>query len=126
MGLKHQNGLTRVRVKVRNLALANETYTADFLVDSGAADSLAPGSELARIGVQRVGKSVYELADGSKHEYPFGVAQISFLGETTAGRVIFGPDDAEPLLGITALESVGIVVDPTNRILKRSPAIPVK
>ena len=32
--------------------------------------------------------------------------------------MIFGPDDVEPLPGITALESVGIVVDPANRTLK--------
>jgi len=43
-----------------------------------------------------------------------------------SGRIIFGPDDAEPLLGVTALESVGILVDPTNRTLKRMPAIPLK
>jgi hypothetical protein len=38
----------------------------------------------------------------------------------------FGPDDREPLLGVTALESVGITVDPANRQLKRLPAIPLK
>ena len=48
------------------------------------------------------------------------------MGDITAGRVIFGPDDAEPSLGVTALESVGIVVDPTNRTLKRLPEIPLK
>jgi hypothetical protein len=30
------------------------------------------------------------------------------MGEITAGRVIFGPEKAEPLFGVTALESVGI------------------
>lgn len=48
------------------------------------------------------------------------------MGEITAGRVIFGPDDAEPVLGVTALESVGITVDPANRTLKRLPAVPLK
>lgn len=48
------------------------------------------------------------------------------MGELTSGRVIFGPDHAEPLLGVTALESVGILVDPANRTLKRVPAIPLK
>ena len=48
------------------------------------------------------------------------------MGEITSGRVIFGPDDAAPLLGVTALESVGILVDPANRTLKRMPAIPLK
>jgi hypothetical protein len=32
----------------------------------------------------------------------------------------------EPILGVTALESVGIVVDPANKTLKRLPAIPLK
>lgn len=68
----------------------------------------------------------YELADGSTIEYDFGLAEIEFLGEVTSGRVIFGPDGAEPLLGVTALESVGIQVDPANRTLKRMPAIPLK
>jgi hypothetical protein len=48
------------------------------------------------------------------------------MGEITAGRVIFGPDDVEPVLGVTALESVGITIDPANRTLKRLPAIPLK
>jgi len=49
-----------------------------------------------------------------------------FLGETTVVRVRFGPDDAEPVLGVTALESVGILVDPSTKTLKRLPAIPLK
>ena len=68
----------------------------------------------------------YEHADGSVKEYPFDLAQIEFMGEITAGRVIFGPDDCEPQLGVTAVESVGIVIDPTNKTLKRLPAIPLK
>jgi len=67
----------------------------------------------------------YELADGKVAEHAFGLVQISFMGEITAGRVIFGPDDAEPILGVTALESVGITIDPANRTLKRLPAIPL-
>ena len=56
----------------------------------------------------------------------FGLVEIRFMGEITAGRVIFGPDDVEPILGVTALESVGITIDPANRALKRLPAIPLK
>jgi hypothetical protein len=44
----------------------------------------------------------YELADGTIREYPFGLTQLEFMGEVTAGRVILGPRDAEPLLGVTA------------------------
>lgn len=68
----------------------------------------------------------YELADGTVEEYQFGLVQIGFMGEITAGRVIFALDEAEPLLGVTALKSVGITVDPASRTLKRLPAIPLK
>ena len=119
-------GLTYVNVALRSLGAKKKKYEANFLVGIGATDSLAPAAELRKIGVKPVGKMAYELADGSLEEYLFGLVEISFMGEITAGRVVFGPDDAEPLLGVTALESVGIVVDPANRTLKRLPAIPLK
>lgn len=119
-------GLIQIEVRLRNLGSTNGTYKAKFLVDTGATDSLAPASELLRIGVQPVGKTAYELADGSIHEYSFGLVEIVFMEEVTAGRVIFGPDNVEPILGVTALESVGMTIDPANRTLKRLPAIPLK
>jgi predicted aspartyl protease len=94
-------GLTHVTVTLTAFGPGGGSYQADFLVDTGATDSLAPAAELRKIGVQPVGKMVYEL-----YEYEFGLAQFEFMGEITAGRVIFGPDDAEPILGVTVLESV--------------------
>lgn len=119
-------GLTHVTVTLRAMGPSGGAYQADFLVDTGATDSLAPAAELRKIGIHPIGTVVYELADGTLQEYPVGLAQIEFMGEITAGRVIFGPDDAEPILGVTALESVGIVVDPATKTLKRLPAIPLK
>ena len=119
-------GPTHVTVRLRNFAGPNGGYEADFLVDTGATDSLAPAAELRKAGIQPVGQTAYELANGRLEEYEFGLAEISFMGEVTAGRVIFGPDNVEPLLGVTALESVGITIDPATRTLKRLPAIPLK
>jgi clan AA aspartic protease len=119
-------GLTHVTVALKGLGVSAQSYEADFLVDTGATDCLAPADKLRQIEVEPVGTMVYELADGGKHEYPFGLVEIRFMGEITAGRVIFGPDNAQPILGITALESVGITIDPANRTLKRLPAIPLK
>ncbi|MFH0790418.1 MAG: clan AA aspartic protease [Candidatus Omnitrophota bacterium] len=119
-------GLTHVTVSLKASQQAKEKYEADFLVDTGATDCLAPAKALKNAGVIRAGKMTYELADGKKVEYDFGLVIIEFMGEITAGRVIFGPDDTEPLLGVTALESVGILVDPVKQTLKRMPAIPLK
>ena len=117
--------LTRVAVRLRSFS-SNDFYQSQFLVNTGATDSLAQASELKKIGIKAIGKMAYELATGTIVEYEFGLAEISFMNETTAGRIIFGPENVEPLLGVTALESVGVTIDPTNRALKRLPAIPLK
>ena len=119
-------GLIHVPVTLRPSKKSRKKYQADFLVDTGATDCLAPASELKRAGIQRRGKKRYELADGSLVDYDFGFAEIEFMNEVNVGRVIFGPDNSEPLLGVTVLESAGIVVDPVNQQLKRLPAISLK
>ncbi len=119
-------GLTHVTVRISSFQDEGLCFEKEFLVDTGATDSLVPGEELKKIGVKPIGKMAYELADGTLREYPFGLVKIEFMGEVTAGRVIFCPEDIEPILGVTALESVGIFVDPANKTLKRLPAIPLK
>lgn len=119
-------GLTHIKVRIKSFSSENGAFEEELLVDTGATDSLVPSSELRRIGVQPVGQTSYELANGRIVEYPFGLAEIAFLEEVTAGRVIFGPDNVEPLLGVTALESVGVTVDPATRTLRKLPAIPLK
>jgi clan AA aspartic protease len=119
-------GLIHVTVALRSFPKGRKKYEADFLVDTGATDSLAPAGKLKKAGIKPVGKMAYELASGESVEYPFGLAVIEFMGEITSGRIIFGPENSEPLLGVTALESVGIMVDPANKHLKRLPAVPLK
>jgi clan AA aspartic protease len=119
-------GLTYVTVRLSPDLNSRKHFTAEFLVDTGATDSMAPAKSLRKAGIKPVGKTVYELADGRIKEFQFGLTTIQFMGEVTSGRVIFGDDDAEPLLGVTALESVGILVDAANKTLKRLPAIPLK
>ena len=119
-------GIIHVTTTLRPLPKSRKKFEADFLVDNGATDSLAPASKLKKAGIEPIGKMAYELASGETVEYPFGLAVIEFMGEITSGRVIFGPNEAEPLLGMTALESVGILVDPATQRLKRLPAIPLK
>lgn len=119
-------GLIRATVTLRGFEDPSRAYAADFLIDTGSTDSMAPARELRRIGVAPAGRMTYELADGSIHEYAFGLARIEFMDAVTAGRVVFGPDEVEPLLGVTALESIGVTIDPATQTLRRLPAIPLK
>ena len=119
-------GATHVTVTIRNPAEPHRTWEALFLVDTGATDCLVPRPGLEAIGLAPRGQRVYELADGREIKVDITVAEIEFMGEIVGGTVIFGEADAEPLLGVTALESVGIEVDPVNQRLKRLPAVRLK
>lgn len=115
-------GVTHVTVTVRNPAQPEKTWDGLFLVDTGAVDCLVPARHLQAIGLQPRSKRTYELADGSEVKMDIAGAQVEFMGETVWTTVIFAADDAEPILGVTALESVGIEVDPRSQRLKRLPA----
>jgi len=119
-------GITPVTTTVRNPADPARSWEGLFLVDTGAVDCLVPARHLRAIGIKPAGKRTYELADGSELALDVGVAQVEFMGDVVGATIIFGPDDAEPILGVTALESVGIEIDPQNQRLKRLPAVRLK
>ncbi len=119
-------GLTQVTAAVSNPAEREQRWESLFLVDTGAIDCMVPGNRLQEIGLVPEGKRTYELANGSEVVFDVAVARIEFMGEIVGVTVIFGNDDVEPILGVTALESVGIQVDPTTQRLKRLPAVSLK
>ena len=118
-------GLTHVAVRLFN-SNSQDVYEADFLVDTGTMDTMAPASKLKKIGMQPVGKDIYELANGEIVEFEHGNAELTFIGEVVPVRIIFGPDNSEPLLGVVALETAGFVVDPKNQTLIKLRARPLK
>ena len=119
-------GVIYVTTTVRNLTGRGKGYTAEFLVDTGAIDCLAPADALRKAGVKPEGKKVYELANRRPVEMEYGFARISFIGAETVAQVIFGPRGCEPLLGVVALENTGVTVDPKTRSLRRMHASPLK
>lgn len=119
-------GITQVTAAVRNPARPGKFWEGLFLVDTSAVDCLIPGKHLKALGLKPRGKRRYELADGSEVTLNVTIAEVEFMGEPVGATVIYGPDDAESILGVTALESVGIEVDPRSQRLKRLPAVRLK
>ena len=66
------------------------------------------------------------LADGKPVTLDITVAELEFEGEIVGGTIVYGENEAEPLLGVTALESGGFEVDPRSQGLKRLPAVLLK
>jgi clan AA aspartic protease len=119
-------GLTHITVAVSDLTNSAAAYEGEFLVDTGAIDCLAPSDHLLAAGIKPEGKAIYELADGTPVELEYGFARIKFFGEETVGQIIFAEPGSEPILGVVALENVGLVVDPVSKTLKRLHAKPLK
>lgn len=119
-------GVTHVTTRIASLAQDAEPWEAEFLVDTGAIDCMAPKDKLAQAGIRPEGKAVYELANGQPVEYEYGFARVTFLGAETVTQVIFGPPETEPILGVVALENTGVTVDPATKTLRRMHAKPLK
>ena len=119
-------GNTYVTVTIRNPANPKKSWKGLFLVDTITIDSLVPGNHLKSIGLNPKAQRTYELADGSEVKMDITTGDIEFMGEIVGGTIIFGDAGVEPILGVTALESVGIEVDPRNQTLKRMPSTRLK
>ena len=115
-------GATFITVAVRNPHEPDRVWEGGFLIDTGAVDTLVPRQHLEAIGLIPVGNRVYGLADGNELRFDITGARIEFEGEITWGTVAFGAEAAEPLLGVTVLESAGYQVDPHNQTLNKLPA----
>jgi len=119
-------GFVYASTEVTNITGGEESYSMPFLVDTGATDSIIPANELDKLGVKREDKQKYELADGTVITYDVGYAFLRINGRKVVANVVFGEEESEPLLGVTALESAGFIVDPVNRISRKIEAIPLK
>jgi aspartyl protease family protein len=89
-----------------------------FLVDTGATYSLVPPDLARRIGMKpsQLQEKVH-LATGKTVKVPTALGQIRIDGRETVTVFWIGPC-AEPLLGVEALEAVGLAVDPRTGTLK--------
>lgn len=110
-------GLTHKPFLVKSSRDAKREAEIDFLIDSGAVYSLAPSAFLKKIGIKPYRTVDFFMVDGTKITRKVGDAYFEFNGDGGAAPIIFGEDGDEPLLGATALESIGLVLHPFKREL---------
>ena len=119
-------GLIRTTAAIRNPAEPDRVWEGTFLVDTGAIDCLVPRPHLEAIGLRPEGQRRYTLADASEVTMDVTVGRIEFMDTFVGATILFGEAGSEPLLGATALESLGIEVDPLNQTLTRHAAISLR
>ena len=69
------------------------------------------------LGIEREEVRRFRIADNTVVEFPMGETRLRLEGREFTAPVIFAPDDATPLVGMTTLEILGLGVDPIEEKL---------
>ena len=107
-----------VRVTIEIGDVREENYEeVEVLVDTGATYSQVPESLLHRLGVPVRWGAEVRLGDGSMVTDRIGQASIRLGGKTFFTPVTFGREGEPNLLGVVALETALLAVDPVGQRL---------
>ena len=91
--------------------------TVSALVDTGATYTILPATLLMGLGIAAMGRTILVFADGRREEYDIGEALIIIGRNEALCPAIFGPE-GRYLLGVTALEIFGLLVNPVSERLE--------
>jgi clan AA aspartic protease len=112
-------GQFSVQIAVSHPTEASREAQVELLVDTGATLTWISREVLDRLGVPRVGRRSFVLADGRNVERETAVATVRFDGIRGGVTVVIAEPGDGQLLGATALETLGLAVDPVARRLVR-------
>jgi len=111
-------GVTFAKARVANPRITDgPSVELEFLIDTGAIYSVVPAAVLENLGVVRLERHDFTLADGTHRAYDVGEASFELAGRARTSQVVFGPAGVTPLLGAFALESLGLMINPVTREL---------
>ena len=91
--------------------------TVEVLVDTGSTYCQVPGSLLRRLGVPVRWETQVRLADSRIITDQIGQASIKLEGKTFVAPIAFGKEGEPNLLGLVALETAMLAVDPVQQRL---------
>ena len=94
--------------------LGERYESVEALVDSGAVYTFLPSSLLSELGVEPLTTRSFVLADGTRIQREIGQTWVQLDGERLISPVIFGDDNATPLLGAVTMEIFSLGIDMVN------------
>jgi clan AA aspartic protease len=108
-------GMFDATAKLANLAAPSRTEEVSLLVDTGATLSWIPREILEKLGVTAFSRLPFSLADGRRLGRDTTAVLLTIDGRKV--QVAFGEPGEEAVLGATALEGLGFMVDPVAKKL---------
>jgi clan AA aspartic protease len=106
-----------VRVRVASLAAPERSSEVSLLVDTGATISWIPQAVLQDLSIPPFSRLPFVLADGRRLERDVTAVLVQVDGRKAPVEVAFGEEGEAAVLGATALEGLGLMVDPVAKKL---------
>ena len=100
--------------------MAMKQTEENFLVDSGAHFTVLPLEIVKKLELKPIYVQEFSLADGRLIKRKLGNALIRFEDKELAVPVVLGNKGDTALLGVTTLESFGLMLDPFKRRIYHS------
>jgi len=113
-------GHTTALVRVCNPQDRARCLDLELTVDVGSTYTWIRRERLESIGVRPSGTRRFRTIEGRTVEREVGEAVIECLGERATRVVVFAGRDDVKVVGVEALEGLGLEVDPVTRQLRRS------
>jgi len=110
-------GMFEVKAKVANLAAPTQTEEVTLLVNTGTTLSWIPREVLNCMDATVFSRLPFELADGRRLKRDITTVLLTVDGRKAPVTVAFGEAGEAAVLGATALESLGLLVDPVAQKL---------
>jgi predicted aspartyl protease len=112
-------GVTYIKILVCNPFEEERQKEVELLIDTGAMISVIPRQILEGLGIKPRGKRRLGTFGGGAIERDVGPVLLKYEDRFTFADAAFGEKDDTPILGVTALETMGYQVDPVTKTLKR-------
>jgi len=116
-------GYTVVKVRVYNPSDGSKSLDLELLVDAGSTYTWIRNDRLVRLNISPIGRRRFRTIEGRIIVREIGEAVVECMGRRATTIVVFAEKSDSEVLGLHALEGLGLEIDPITRQLKEVEAI---
>jgi predicted aspartyl protease len=116
-------GHTTAAVKICSPQDGTKCVETELIVDTGSTYTWIRRERLEAIGVKPSKARKFRTIEGRTIEREVGEAVIECLGERAMSIVVFAERDDAEVMGVVALESLALEVDPVTQQLKKAESL---
>jgi len=95
----------------------------ELLVDTGSTYTWVSSATLERLNVKAKTTRKFKTIDGRLLERKIGEVLVEYMNEKATRMVVFADKGDSEVLGVDALEGLGLEVDPITKQLRKAEAL---